>query len=90
VESAQRPDPWDTADALLDLGIGLSAILGGVYGTKAVKFLQDAKAKSQALKEVIKNNELFKSKNPASADAFKNAQQNQSPETKILVTEMKN
>ncbi|MFA5422703.1 MAG: hypothetical protein WC374_02475 [Phycisphaerae bacterium] len=90
VESAQRPDPWDTADALLDLGIGLSAILGGVYGTKAVKFLQDAKAKSQALKEVIKNNELFKSQNPASADSFKQAQQNQSPETKILVTELKN
>ncbi|MFA5240492.1 MAG: hypothetical protein WC476_12405 [Phycisphaerae bacterium] len=88
-ESAQRPDPWDTADALLDLGIGLSAILGGVYGTKAVKFLQDARAKSQALKEVIKNNELFKSQNPASADAFKQAQQNQSHETKILVTELK-
>lgn len=88
-ESAQRPDPWDTADALLDLGIGLSAILGGVYGTKAVKFLQDARAKSQALKEVVQNNELFKSQNPASADAFKQAQQNQSPETKTLVTELK-
>ena len=89
VESAQRPDPWDTADALLELGIGISAILGGVYGTRAVKFLKEARAKSQALKEVIQGNELFKNQNPDSANAFKQAQQNQSTETRKLVTELK-
>ena len=89
VESAQRPDPWNTADALLELGIGISAILGGVYGTKAVKFLKEAQAKSKALKEVIHGNELFKNQNPASAETFKQAQQNQSTETKKLVTELK-
>ncbi len=89
IESSQRPDPWDTADALLELGIGISAIIGGVYGTKAVKYLKDARAKSQALKEVIKNNELFKNRNPGSTEAFKQAQQNQSTETKKLVTELK-
>ena len=89
-ESAQRPDPWDTADALLELGIGISAIFGGVYGTKAVKFLKDAQAKSKALKEVIQNNELFKNQNPASTQAFKQEQQNQSKDTKKLVPELKN
>ncbi len=88
-ESAQRPDPWDTADALLELGIGISALIGGVYGTKAVKFLREAQAKSQALKEVIQNNELFKNQNPGSTEAFNQAQQNQSTETKKLVTELK-
>lgn len=88
-ESAQRPNPWDTADALLELGIGISAVIGGVYGTKAVKFLKEAQAKSQALKEVIQGNELFKNQNPASTEAFKQAQQNQSTETKKLVTELK-
>jgi hypothetical protein len=89
IESAERPDPWLAADALLELGIGISAILGGVYGTKAVKFLKDARTKTEALKEVIKGNELFKKHNPASVNAFKQAQQSQSPQTKTLVTEMK-
>jgi hypothetical protein len=89
LESSQRPNPWDVADSLLELGIGISALFGGVYGTKAVKFLKDAKAKSQALKEIIQNNELFKTQNPASTEAFKQTQQNQSAETKKLVTELK-
>jgi hypothetical protein len=88
-ESTQRPDPWDTADALLELGIGISAVVGGVYGTKVVKFLKDAQTKSQALKEVVRNNELFKSQNPDSVNAFKQAQRNQSPQTKKFVTELK-
>ncbi|MGD9109328.1 MAG: hypothetical protein PVG93_00175 [Phycisphaerales bacterium] len=91
-QSQQRPeidDVFDQADAVLDLAIGIAAVIGGVCGTKAVRFLKDAKAKSQALKEVIQNNELFKKQNPDSADAFNHAQTSQSPETKILVTEVK-
>jgi len=88
-ESSQRPDAWQLADSVLELGIGISALLGGVYGTRAVKFLKDARAKSTALKEIIQGNELFKQQNESSVAAFKDAQQNQSPETKALVAEIK-
>ena len=73
-ESADRPDGWQLADNVFELAIGISALLGGVYGTKAVRFLKDAKTKTQALKEVIKGNELFKKTNTESAEAFKQAQ----------------
>jgi hypothetical protein len=89
VESAERPDPWAVADSALEVGIGISALLGGVYGTRAVRFLKDARAKSQALKEIIQGNELFKQQNAGQAQAFKAAHQHQSPETRQLVTAMK-
>jgi len=87
--SEARPSPWDVGDAALELGIGICAILGGVYGTKAAKFLEEAKTKSKALKEIITGNELFKKANQTQADAFKQAHANQSPETRQIVTEMK-
>jgi hypothetical protein len=89
VESNQRPDPWQVADSVLELAIGVSALLGGVYGTKAVKFLQDAQTKSKALKEIIQGNELFKQQNESAVVAFKNAQQLQSTATRQIVAEMK-
>ena len=88
-ESAQRPDPWQVADTALEFGIGLCALLGGVCGTRAVRFLRDARAKAQALKEIVEGNELFKKQVPSQAKAFKSAQQNQSPETRQLVAAMK-
>lgn len=88
-ESAERPDPWQVADSLLEVGIGVSALLGGVYGTRAVRFLKDARAKSTALKEIIQGNELFKKHSADQAQAFKAAHANQSPETRRLVTAMK-
>ncbi len=88
-ESAARPDPWQMADSMLELGIGISGLLGGVYGTRAVRFLREAKAKSQALKEIIAGNELFKQQKPSQTSAFKAAQQHQSSETRQLVAAMK-
>jgi len=87
--SAERPDPWQVADSMLEMGIGICALLGGVYGTRAVRFLKDAKGKSEALKEIIVGNELFKKQNQAQTVAFKQAHQNQSPQTRQLVTAMK-
>jgi hypothetical protein len=88
-ESAERPDVWQLADSALKLAIGISALLGGVYGTKAITFLKGAQAKSKALKEIIEGNELFKKQNESSVAAFKQAQQNQSPTTRQIVAEMK-
>jgi hypothetical protein len=88
-ESAERPDPWQAADAMLQMGIGICSVLGGVYGTRAVRFLKDARGKSNALKEIIAGNEQFKKQNQAQTTAFKQAHQNQSPQTRQLVTAMK-
>jgi len=88
-ESVERPDPWAVADSVLEIGIGISALLGGVYGTRAVRFLKDARSKGQALKEIIEGNERFKKQNETQAQAFKTAQANQSPETRQLVAQLK-
>jgi hypothetical protein len=88
-ESVERPDPWQAADSMLEMGIGICSVLGGVYGTKAVRFLKEAKSKSNALKEIIAGNEQFKKQNQAQADALKQAHQNQSPQTRQLVAAIK-
>jgi hypothetical protein len=88
-QSAERPDPWDLADTAIDVGIGLCALFGGVLGTRAVRFLHDARAKSQALREIVQGNERFKADHADQVAAFKAAQQHQSPETRQLVTAIK-
>lgn len=94
-ESAERPDAWQLADSAFELAIGVCALLGGVYGTRAVKFLKDARAKSKALKEIIEGNELFKKQAAAVPNdkpavfAFKEAHKGQSPQTRQIVAETK-
>lgn len=88
-EAAQRPDVWQVADNALELGIGICALLGGVYGTRAVQFLKQARTKSKALQEIIAGNELFKKQNESSVAAFKQSQKLQSPQTRQIVAEMK-
>jgi len=69
----------------VELGIGICALLGGVYGTRAVRFLRETKSKSQALQEVIAGNELSKKENQSQAAAFKQAHSKQSPQTRQIV-----
>jgi len=88
-QSAERPDPWQAADSAMEIGIGIAALFGGVLGTRAVKFLQTARTQATALREIIQGNELFKQQNADQVAAFKAAQQNQSAETRQLVTAMK-
>ncbi len=88
-QGAERPDAWEVADSMLELGIGICALLGGVYGTRAVGFLRQARTKSKALQEIIVGNELYKKHNESSASAFKQAHQNQSPQTRQIVAKMK-
>jgi len=86
---SERPDAWEVADSAMELGIGICALLGGVYGTRAVRFLREAKTKSKALQEIIAGNELFKKQNQNQAAAFKQAQSNQSPQTRQIVAQIK-
>ena len=88
-DSINKPDAWDIADAALELGIGVAALLGGVYGVRFAGFLRSARTKSRALREIIKGNEIFKNQNAELTSAFKNAQKNQSPETRQIVAELK-
>ncbi|HUU18706.1 MAG TPA: hypothetical protein VMW72_16270 [Sedimentisphaerales bacterium] len=88
-QGAERPDAWEVADSMLELGIGICALLGGVYGTRAIGFLRQARTKSKALQEIIVGNELFKKQNASSTPAFKQAHQNQSPQTRQIVAEFK-
>ncbi|RPJ25762.1 MAG: hypothetical protein EHM35_15330 [Planctomycetaceae bacterium] len=88
-QSSDRPDPWQVADSMMELGIGICALLGGVAGTRAVRFLRETRTKSQALREIVQGNELFKKHNEDQTQAFKAAHQLQSPETRQLVTAMK-
>jgi hypothetical protein len=88
-ESELRPDGWELADAAIEFGIGISALLGGVYGTRAVRFFGQAREKSKALQEIIAGNELFKKQNASSVEAFKFAQSDQSPSTRKIVAELK-
>ncbi len=88
-QSKQRPDAWDVADSGLELAIAIAGLFGGAGAIRFAKFLQEAKAKSNALKEIVLANEIFKKTNPDSAGAFKDAQRNQSPLTKQIVAEVK-
>ncbi len=88
-QAGDRPDAWSVADSALELGIAVAGLFGGLYATRIARFLQQAKAKSNALKEIVLANEIFKKTNPRSADAFKDAQRNQSPLTRQLVAENK-
>lgn len=88
-ESADRPDAWQLADSMFELAIGICVLLGGVYGTRAVRFLKQARAKSQALQEIIAGNELFKEGHKTYVGAFKEAHKGQSPTTRQIVAQVK-
>jgi len=93
-DAIRQLDPWQVTDSILELGIGISALFGGIYGTRAVRFLKQAREKSQALKEIVEANELFKthmnSNRTAVLKTFTADQDNKlSPTTKRLVTELK-
>ncbi len=88
-DSTERPDTFEVADSVFELLIGIAALAGGVYGTRTLRFLKDARSKSKALKEVIEGNELFKRRNPELATGFKEAHRNQSTNTRQIVTSLK-
>ena len=88
--SNQRPDVWDVTDGLLELGFAVAGIIGGAYGIRATRFFRRARAKSKALREIIEGNELLKQTSTETAAAFKTAHKAQSPQTRQIVTELKN
>jgi hypothetical protein len=88
-DAMRKPDVFELADGVLELGIALAGLIGGVYGIRIAGYLKTARKKSKALKEIVAGNELFKHLYPEQADRFKEAQQKQSPLTKQIVTQLK-
>ncbi|MHC5076383.1 MAG: hypothetical protein ACYTFM_08145 [Planctomycetota bacterium] len=88
-QSGERPDVWELTDSALELGIAVAALLSGVYGTRAVSFLKNARKKSKALKEIVEGNELFKKNCPEQVSAFKDSQKNQTASTRQIVAAVK-
>jgi len=84
-----RPNGWDIADGLFELGIGAMGLLGGAWGLRLAGIMKKARQKSRALREIIEYNELFKKDNPDYAKAFKTAHKMQSAETRLIVNEIK-
>ncbi|MFH1615017.1 MAG: hypothetical protein ABIG61_08040 [Planctomycetota bacterium] len=89
-DSANRPDGWKMAEAAVDVGIAVAALFGGAFSLRIINFLKEVRKKTEALREIIQGNEVFKQQNASSLDAFKTAQSNQSASTKEIVTKIRN
>lgn len=81
--------PWDAADGLLELGIAVAGLAGGVFGVRAAAFLRQAQDKTRALKEIVQGNELFKRLHPQTVTDFKQSHDQQSEATRLLVARLK-
>lgn len=90
-DAEKRPDAWEVADSMMELGIGVCALFSGVAGVKGVQILKNARAKSKALQEVVAGNELFKKTSESGmAATFATSHNNaQSKETKKIVADLK-
>ena len=89
-DSSGQHDTWEIVDGAVDVGIGIAGLLGGVWGIRIAGFLVDARKKSNALREIVMGNELFKYQNQDSAIDFKKSHMNQSTVTRKIVSEVKN
>jgi hypothetical protein len=52
-QSLERPDAWQAADGVMEFGLALAGLIGGVYGARAAKFLREARKKAKALKGMV-------------------------------------
>ena len=90
IEIAQRkPDAWDIADGFINAGIAVAGLFGGVWGIRLASFLRSTQLKSNALREIVLGNEVFKKTNTEMTTAFKAAHSNQSQPTRQVVKQMK-
>ena len=88
-DSIRKPDVFEVADGVMEIGIAVAGLIGGVYGIRIASYLRQAREKSTALIEIIAGNELFKQLYPEQANRFKEAQQKQTPQTRQIVSKLK-
>jgi hypothetical protein len=70
-QGAERPDAWEVADSMLELGIGICALLGGVYGTRAVGFLRQNFIKSTTSLLLLHSNKPTRTNHPKPAKSLR-------------------
>ena len=87
--SRKKTDAWDIADGFINAGIAVAGLFGGVWGIRLASFLRSTQLKSNALREIVLGNEVFKKTNDEMATAFKTAHVHQSQPTRQIVKEMK-
>ena len=87
--SSDKPDAWDIADGIINAGIGVAGLFGGVWGVRLAAFLRSAKLKSNALREVVLGNEIFRKTHGESDYDFKKAHAQQSTPTRKIVDEIR-
>ena len=85
----RAPDPWAAAVVLLEAALAAAGVIGGAAGVRIAGALRKAQNAQRAVREIIRGNEVFKRNHSAAAEAFKRAQQGQSPTTRKLVTAIK-
>lgn len=88
--SFRKPDTWSVADGFIEIGIAVAGLFGGVWGLKIASVLRAAKINSNALREIILGNEVFKKTNEQMAQSFKQAHLQQSKPTRKIVAEIQN
>jgi len=88
-QAQARPDAWAMADNALELGVGIAAIFGGAGGAALIRRLKILRQKGKALEQVVKGNDLFKTKKgngTSTTENFTSAHNDvQDTETKKLV-----
>ena len=87
--AASKVDIWEAAGSTLDFATAIAGIFGGAAGIKFASVLKTAKIKSNALKEIVLANEIFKKENPDTAGLLKEVHSKQSQPTKQLVAQIK-
>ena len=89
-DANQRPDVGGTMDAILEIGLGLTALVGGAGGIKLAQNLKTMHAKAKGFSEIVTNNELFKQTAPPEQwEQFKQSQAKQSEGTRKLIAVQK-
>lgn len=95
-DAALKPTTEQAFQAV-EQGLSLAAELAIVFGVggtsigglKLAEWIKKARQKSDALKEIVQNNELLKKADAAAYTAMKNAQRNQTEKTKQVVAAVK-
>lgn len=54
-QSLERPDAWQVADGVMEFGLAIAGLIGGVYGARAARFIRQAREKAKAIKEVMES-----------------------------------
>lgn len=88
-QASKRGDTWELTDGLIEAGIGIAGLFGGAWAIGIVGFLRKVRIKSNALREIISGNELFKQANISMKEPFKIAHKQQSPQTRQIVAGLK-